>query len=556
MIDKKLLRLSPESPKFIAGNVFSMWISLLSSVFMSYSIAIFFAKLMLAENRRENSVSDFLFFVLPAISISLLVRFFCTKISYALSFHSSKNIKKRLRGLIFEKLLKIGHRYNEKINTAELVQLSVEGVDQLETYFASYLPQFFYAMIASLSLFALFFFINARCALVLFVCVPLIPITIAFVQTIAKKLLSKYWTQYTKLGSSFLENIQGLTTLKIYEADEIKNREMNTESENFRKITMRVLTMQLNSISIMDLVAYGGSALGMIVATLEFSAGRISLWGAIFVILVSSEFFIPMRRLGSLFHIAMNGLAASKKIFSFLCIDENFKNIEHEKITKTSERISIDHLDFSYDENRKILRDVSFSFNRGEVTGIVGESGSGKSTVASLLFGEGVTYIGAENFLFKGTIAENLQVAKPDVKDDELWKILKDVKLADFLKSENGLETKLLERASNFSGGQRQRLSVARAILKDSPVLIFDEATSNVDSESENEIVSLIYKLSKEKIVIFISHRIKNLENAKKIYVMDKGIVENVGNKEELLIKSGIFKKLYNAQKELEDFSK
>ena len=206
-----------------------------------------------------------------------------------------------------------------------MVQVAVEGVDQLETYFGAYLPQFFYAMLAPLTLFAVLCFVSFPAALVLLICVPLIPVAIAVVQTWAKKLLAKYWSQYTTLGDTFLENLQGLTTLKIYQTDGVKNDEMNREAEKFRKITMKVLTMQLNSITIMDLIAYGGAALGVIMAATQYAANQVSLAGCLFIVLISADFFIPMRQLGSFFHIAMNGMAASDKIFTLLDLPEDQK---------------------------------------------------------------------------------------------------------------------------------------------------------------------------------------------------------------------------------------
>jgi len=456
--------------------------------------------------------------------------------------------------------------------------MAVEGVDQLETYFGSYLPQLFYAMLAPLTLFAVLGFVNLPSAVILLVCVPLIPMTIVMIQRWAKKLLAKYWDQYTALGDTFLENLQGLTTAKIYQADGFKHQEMNEQSEHFRKITMKVLTMQLNSVTIMDLIAYGGAALGVILSVTQFRAGRVGLEGCILIILLAADFFLPMRVLGSYFHIAMNGMAASDKIFRLLDLPE-----PEQKTIPVPEDCSIvcHDLHFAYEPGREILHGVDMVFPRGSFTALVGESGCGKSTVASVLMGrnrgftgtvtvggvpleelsesslmENFTYISHQSYLFKGTVGDNLRLAAPNAGDDRLWQVLEEVRLADFLRSEQGLDTVLLEKGGNLSGGQRQRLALARALLHDSPVYIFDEATSNIDVESENEIMAQIHALAKVKTVILISHRLVNVTDADNIYVLCGGQVAGSGSHEALLAQNGVYAALWNAQQELEAFAK
>jgi len=414
-------------------------------------------------------------------------------------------------------------------------------------------------------------------AAVLLVCVPLIPGAIMTVQKIAKKILSKYWGQYTKLGSTFLENLRGMTTLKTYQADEYKNEEMNKESELFRRVTMAVLTMQLNSVTIMDFVAYGGAALGILLAAKAFADGSIGLANVIFMILLSADFFLPMRRLGSYFHVAMNGMAASDKIFRFLGESEP----EEKKGTASGGDIGFENVTFSYDKDREILHGVDMTVPKGGFVGIVGESGSGKSTVASLIMGrrtassgnifiggrnintlseeslmKSMTYVGSGSVFFKGTVRENLLLASPDASDEKLWAVLSDCKLADFLRSENGLDTALLENAANLSGGQKQRLALARAILHDPETFIFDEATSNIDVESEEAILGRIRDLAKEKTVIMISHRLANVTDADNVYVMEDGRVAESGTHGELMSRGGVYAKLWQTQSELENFGK
>ena len=571
MMDKRLLNVVPDSKKYIMRNVLCQWGSLAANIVMMWNITALLANLLVPET--VNTVWAVIWIVLAVI-----VRYVCTTLSSRMSYLSSKAVKKTLREKIYQKLLRLGVSYKEQVKTSEIVQVAVEGVDQLETYFGAYLPQFFYAMIAPLTLFVVLCFVNVPSAIVLLVCVPMIPIAIAVVQTWAKKLLSKYWDQYTALGDTFLENLQGLTTLKIYQSDAYKNEQMNVESEKFRKITMKVLTMQLNSITIMDLVAYGGAALGMIMAVTQYRDYHVSLEGCLLIIVLSADFFIPMRQLGSFFHIAMNGMAASGKIFKLLDMPE--QNQGEQEIGEDC-TIVCSKLSFGYEEDKEILHNISMSFPKGSFTAIVGESGSGKSTIAGILTGhnrqyrgsvtiggislpeikeaslmKNVTYVSHNSYLFKGTVRDNLLMGNPQASDEELWKALEQVKLADFLRNEKGLDTELAEKASNLSGGQCQRLAFARALLHDSPVYIFDEATSNIDVESENDIMKEIYRLAAGKTVILISHRLANVVHADNIYVLEQGELKESGTHEVLLNNHSMYEQLWNVQQKLENFGK
>ena len=574
MMDKRLISSVEESKRYIAGNVAAQWVCLIANITMIAALARLFGTLF-----QKKANTDAIAVTALIMAAAAILRFFMLRLSTKMSFLSAREVKKKLRSMIYQKLLALGVSYREQAATSEVVQVAVEGVDQLETYFGAYLPQFFYSMLTPLTLFVVLLFVDVPVAIVLFACVPLIPAAIAAVQTFAKKLLSKYWGQYTSLGDTFLENLQGLTALKIYESDGWKQEQMDRESEQFRKITMRVLTMQLNSITIMDLVAYGGAAAGMAVAVTQLAAGKVSLSGCLFIVLIAADFFIPMRQLGSFFHIAMNGMAASDKIFRLLELPEA-------KTEGTPERfcagdLCLEHVSFSYDKERIVLQDVSLQGKKNQLTALVGESGCGKSTIASLVMGQhrvsdgritigGVPvsqipekermthmmYIGHDSYLFKGTVRDNLLMGKPDASDEELWEALRKVRLDVFLQEEKGLSSELTEKASNLSGGQRQRLALARALLCDSDVYIFDEATSNVDAESEEAIIAQIYELSETKTVLMISHRLANVTKAGRIYVLGQGRIVQSGTHESLLAEGSVYQKLWNAQQELEQYGK
>lgn len=572
MIKTRLVGLLAESKKYILQNVMWQWVALIANIAAAITIG----------NLIEKTYSGKLGTQLLAVSVCILaasvfIRFGCDRLAAKASFRASRDVKITIREKIYEKLLRLGASYKEKISTAEVVQVSVEGVEQLEIYFGKYLPQLFYSLLAPLTLFAVLSFISLKACIVLLICVPLIPASIMGVQKFAKKLLNKYWGSYTELGDSFLENLQGLTTLKIYQADGKKAEEMDKESEQFRRITMRVLTMQLNSISVMDLVAYGGAAIGMIVAVREYLAENIGLAGTVTLILLAAEFFIPLRVLGSFFHIAMNGMAASDKMFRLLDLPEA-KNGEKE-VPSQDHSIIFKDTGFSYNSERKILDHVNLKISRGSIISLVGNSGCGKSTLAAILTSrnkgyEGsitiggtelsdiseaslmshITMVGQNSYLFKGTVEENLAMGNPRASKEQMDQVLKDVDLYEFLYSGQGLKTKLQEKGSNLSGGQQQRLALARALLHDSEIYIFDEATSNIDVESEERIMSVIYGLAGRKTVLLISHRLQNVVSSDYIYVLQNGKIAESGTHEHLLGNSGVYAKLYENQQQLEQY--
>ena len=570
MFNKRLLSEFKENKILVVGMVITQWLSLLANVLLIYTMSDF---IMRVFNRQVES-KDMYILAIKAILV-MAVRTVMNSLNSSLSFKASTGVKKRLRQMIFEKLMRLGSGYKEKLQTAEAVQITTEGVEQLEIYFAKYIPQFFYSLLAPLTLFLIVGRMSLKVAVVLLICVPLIPVSIVAVQKFAKKMLSKYWGTYTELGDSFLESIQALTTLKIYQADERYAKKMDDEAEKFRKITMKVLIMQLNSVSIMDMIAYGGAALGIILTVLEWQAAGINLAQSIFIIMVSAEFFLPLRLLGSFFHIAMNGNAAADKIFKLLDCEEIQ---DTENVNWNMGDIVCENVSYTYpDKEDAVLRNVSFNIPQNELTAIVGESGCGKSTFVSLLMKERrdytgkitiggnelndisgdmlrrhITRISHDAYIFYGTLYDNLKMGNPAADRKQMEEALRLVDMYDTVSEKGGLDMAIEEKGANLSGGQKQRIAMARAILHDSDVYVFDEATSNVDVESENKIMEVVDKLSKTKTVIVIYHRLANVKNADNIIVLKDGIICEQGNHNLLIEKNGHYARLYNTQKKLE----
>ena len=575
MIKTRLVGLLSHAKKYIVYTILWQWTALLSQVIAVFTVADLLERVVYGAVTAA-AVKRTIF----TLAIVVVIRFFCERMGARSSYLACVDVKRILREKIYEKMLKLGASYSEQVSSSEVVQVSTEGVEQLETYFGKYLPQLFYSLLAPLTLFAILCRVSLKASVVLLICVPLIPVSIVVVQKIAKKLLNKYWSIYTGLGDSFLENLQGLTTLKIYQADQQKADEMDVESQNFRRITMKVLTMQLNSTSVMDIVAYGGAAVGMAVAVSEFLKGNLTVSGTLCIVLLASEFFLPLRLLGSFFHIAMNGMAASDKIFKILDLPE----------PQTGERtlpdgpldVVLEDVHFSYEEDREILKGIDLTLPAGSFVSLVGESGCGKSTIAGILAAKNRGYAGSitlggvplsevnetdlmkhvvlvrhNSYLFKGTVEENLRMAKPDATKEEMEAVLQKVNLLGFLQTQNGLQTELLEKAGNLSGGQCQRLVIARALLRsDSAVYIFDEAASNIDVESEELIMNVIHELAKTKTVLLISHRLANVVQSDQIYFLKNGTICERGTHAELMEQNGAYCHLYDSQMVLENYGK
>lgn len=572
MFDKRLLRLVSAARKYIVANVVFQWIALVANIALFVLIGWFLQDLF------EGVVDgDQIMFLVMVAALVICVRFVSQTGAQRMGYRASAAAKRAVRQQVYDKLVRLGPSYREHIATSEAVQISVEGTEQLESYFGSYLPQLFYAVLAPLTLFACLAPLSLPPAVALLVCVPFIPASIVAVQRIAKRTMRRYWGSYTDLGEMFLEGIQGLTTLKIYQADEGRHEEMNREAEGFRRATMRLLTMQLNSITVMDLFAFGGAAVGIIVVLFQYAAGAVTFAGAFAIVFLSAEFFIPLRALGSYFHTAMNGMAAAEKMFDLLDTEEPHRGARTVDPAQTS--IVGRGVGYSYDGDRVVLEDVDFDAPSGSFIGVAGESGSGKSTLAGVLTGvngsyEGVVQIGGidlreisraalretitavsfSSYVFKGTIRSNLLLAKPNAHDDELWEALDRCRLSGFVHQAGGLDAPVSAEGTNLSGGQRQRLAMTRALLHDTPVYLFDEATSNIDADSENAIIEFVHELARTKTVIMISHRLSALRGADCIYVFEDGRVAETGRHDDLVARGGVYARQWNQQAELETF--
>ncbi len=571
MIDRKLLCLLGDNKKYIFYTVALMVAGLFSNITVTACIcrAIYVAV-------EYDSHSGAALFLWPAVIgiVGMGVRYLCSRLVGDLKDTLGRNVKKDLRRQIYNKILGLGARSTDGMSMAGLTQVAMEGVEQLDLYYCSYIPQFFYAMLAPIILFCITVWIDWRVALVLLVCVPLIPVSIIAVSKYAKKIFAKYWGKYTSMGDAFLDSVQGLKELKIFRADADQHEKMNKTSEEFRKITMKVLVMQLASTTIMDLVAYGGAALGIGIAILSVVKWGLSPIGALFLILVAVDFFLPLRAFGSAFHVAMNGASAGNKILSLL--EQPDPQWGCEQVEDT--RLVLENVNFSYDGKRTVLKNVNMTFPKRGMSAIVGESGCGKSTVVNLLYGafrpqSGSVTVGGKSvetlnrdsyyahlavvsyntYIFNETVRANFQLAKPNIRDEEILLALEKVNLVSFIQENGGLDKVITEDASNISGGQKQRLALAVSLVADKDIYIFDEATSNIDIESEAIIMENIKLLSKEKTVIVISHRLANVVSGDLIYYMESGEIKESGTHQALMAQMGGYAKLFTMQKKLEE---
>ena len=568
MFDKELIKLMGENKKYVAYVVLLMILGMLANIGITASIC--WAVYLLVEKQPA------LMYIYPAITavVAIIVRYIASRLTGDLKDVLGRKVKKDLRERTYDKILRLGVKSTDGMSMAGLTQVSMEGIEQLDLYYSTYLPQFFFSMIAPLILFAICVGIDWRTSLVLLACVPLIPVSIVAVSKYAKKIFAKYWGKYTSMGDGFLDSVQGLKELKIFRADAARQIKMNENAEEFRKITMKVLVMQLASTTIMDLVAFGGAGAGIALSIVGLMNEWLAPASALFLILVAVEFFLPLRALGSAFHVAMNGASAGKKIISLL----NQPDPVWGEKEVAGRELSLENVTFSYDKKRNVLKDVNMNFPEKGMTAIVGESGCGKSTVGNLLIGarrpdKGNVLIGGDEiesvsrasyysrlasvsyntYIFNDTVRANFELAKKNATDEEIFAALEKVNLSAFIKENGGLDKVITEDANNLSGGQKQRLALAVNLVADKDIYVFDEATSNIDVDSEAIIMKNIKEMSENKSVIVISHRLANVVPADNIYFMQDGQVKESGSHAYLMERKGEYAKLFNAQKQLEE---
>ena len=567
MIDKELFKLIGGNKKYIFTAVLTQVIGLVANVAVTGSVC--YAVYLLTVSA---AYSEFVYPLIGAV-LGIAIRYICSRLTGEIKDKLGRQVKKDLRERVYDKIVKLGVRTTDGMSMAGLTQVAVEGVEQLDLYYSSYLPQFFFAMIAPVVLFLICVRIDWRTSLVLIACVPLIPVSIVAVSRYAKKIFAKYWGKYTSMGDKFLDSVQGLKELKIFMADEKQHQRINESAEEFRVITMKVLVMQLASTTIMDSVAYGGAGAGIALAICGTAFWGLNPIAALFLCLVAVEFFLPLRAFGSAFHVAMNGASAGKKIISLL----NAPDPEWGEKSVGGKEIKLTDVTFSYDGKRDVLKNVSMTFPEKGMTAIVGESGCGKSTVVNMLVGafrpqSGEVTVGGrqleklsrENwyshlsavsyntYIFNESVRDNFKLAKESVTDDEIYSALEKVNLKEFISENGGLDKVITEDANNISGGQKQRLALAVALVSDKDIYVFDEATSNIDIDSEGIIMKNIKAISENKSVIVISHRLANVVTSDNIYYMEDGEVRERGSHESLMSAKQGYARLYNAQKTLE----
>lgn len=575
MFEKRLFSLVPQATPYIMASVLFKWIALMANITVMWMLARILGGIVTDGLSAALAVDALAQAALPLAS-AIIVRAASIYLAQRAGDKAAFEAVRRVRSLVYDKLTALGPSYTETVPTAEAVQTSVEGATQLQVYFGGYLPQLFFAGLAPITLFVLLVGQAGLPAALLLACVPVIPVSIMMVMRNAKKIGAEYWGSYVDLGGMFLEAVQGLTTLKVYQADRDWHERINAESERFRGATMRLLVMQLRSICVMDLVVYMGAALGIIVAALQLAGGKISFDAAFLIVFLSQEFFLPMRRLGSLFHTAMNGMAASRRMFSILDTPEPERgNVELDGRGD----IELSGVGYAYGD-RTVLDGADATIARGSLVALVGESGGGKSTLAGIISGRkdayrgsvriggielrdatatslmrAVTLVPTNGYLFAGTLRENLLLAKPDATDAELLHALNRTRVAAFVQANGGLDMTINEGGTNLSGGQRQRVCMARALLHDSPIYVFDEATSNVDAASEAAIGEVIASLAGDHTVIVVAHRLSAIVGADQILVLERGRIAERGTHDELLADAGVYARMWNSQEQLSAYA-
>lgn len=574
MANKKLLGYAGNTKKYIFLSVFIKWVRLIVNIGFSFVVS------YLLVHTLQGSFDGSLWHLLTAVAGLIALRQIAIRWSARLNNKVVAEVKTTLRQSFLDKVLKLGPSYQEKLSTAQVIHIGVDTIEQLENYYGSYITQFYYCLVTGITLFFALLPISWKVGLFLLILTPVIPLGLMAIMNMVRAMQAKYWRKFNNVGELFLDSLQGLTTLKIFRADRKRAVDIKTSSEDFRVETMKILRMQLSSMIIIDFVAYGSTAAGILWGIFQYRSGEIGLFAMIAILFLAAEFFIPMRALTSTFHVAMTGMSAADQMVEFLEAPIEDKHGSND--ISSDFPIRMDNLNFAYPGNDSFgLQNITLNMPHGQMTAIVGPSGCGKSTLASLLCGqiappEGTIYFGEREYycvkreniaqqitrvthnghIFNGTVESNLRMANADATEEEMITVLKQVSLWDYFSEKNGLKTVTESEGKNLSGGQAQRLSLARALLHNSKVYIFDEATSNIDIESEKIVLDVIRKISQVKTVIVISHRLKSIQDAQQIIVMENGKIVEQGSHDILMGAKGLYNQLYTEQYELENFSK
>ncbi len=568
MINKKLYKFCGNTKKYIFFAVLIDCIKLITSVAFAYVFAFLISGILSGVCVSCNYNK----YIIGALLLGL-IKIYLIKYSARFNFKVVREVKHSLRKSIYQKVLAMGMAYQDSLSTQELNHLSVEGVEQLENYYGSYLSQFYYALVSSLILFLSLVYFSFKIALILMLASLFIPALLQGIMKIVRNVQKKYWKKYATVGDMFLDSVTGITTLKIFEADADRSNKMDKSAEEFRKQTMRVLGMQLNSIMLIDWVVYVTSATVIIIAAKLYIDNNIDMFAFIAILMLSAEFFVPMRMLTAKFHVAMTGVAAGESILEFLEIENT--RYEGTKVFEKNANISLKNFHFAYNDETEILKGIDITFESGKFTALVGASGSGKSTIASIIsaslkskdkvyYGslhiedmmqgeitKNVIRIPHNSHIFYASVRDNVLMGKNNVSDEKIIDVLKKLKMWDFLQAKDSLDTMLLSGGKNISGGQSQRIAIARALIQDFNVYIFDEATSNVDVESEEIILDIIKELAKTKTVIYISHKMSVVSLADYVYVLQDGKISEAGKHNDLMKNKGLYHQLYTEQAEL-----
>lgn len=483
-----------------------------------------------------------------------------------------------IRKQIFSKVLELDVGDVDVLGATSTINSAVDGVETMQQYYNRYLPGLLYSVIAPVYL---FFAIKDKClaaaVLLLVLALGVTPLN-NFFRVIIDKLKTDYWQSLGDLTSYYLESINSLTTTELFGRGPDREKTLKGKTQHLSDIIIGVMKINFSSIGMSEVIMNVGIVGATVIVCTQLIAGKIDLVAALTVLLLSYSFFGSIRSLQWIAHSALMGIAAAQNVASILDIDTERPLVPDENPEMGFEGIRLENVSFAYKGRNNVLKNVSIEIPKGETVAIAGESGCGKSTIVNMLLRfydarDGKITLDGRNYssldpaalrrriimvpqyvyVFSGTLRENLLIADKDATEAELYEVLERVKLADWVRSNpEGLDFNVGEAGSRLSGGQRQKVGIARALLCRAEYIIFDEATSSVDEESERKIWACIDELSETRTLIIISHRLSTIRNAKRIYVLEDGCVAEHGDHESLMKNGGLYSRLVREQEQLE----